>query len=348
MVLNPRLSTLVFRVLSARAHAHQPSYWGTAGMISGWNLTCRDLSESAPAGRVQNEKDGTHQMEPLLPSASARIHTGGETLGRNEAHSSGVSWPAVIAGAVVAAALSLALLALGTGIGLSALSPWTNTGVSASRVDRTTIAWLILMQLVASSVGGYLAGRLRTRWVNIHTHEVFFRDTAHGFLVWATGLVITAAFLTSAASSLVGGAGRATMTAADRLESAQSSEGLGPAGYLVDRLLRTTPPGADKGSPSVRGEIGLIFANGLRKGSLSPSDRSYLAQVVTAKTGESEPDAERRVDDAFGEAQQSADSARRAIAHSMYWTFLALLIGAFSASVAATLGGTERDRVVVI
>jgi hypothetical protein len=287
-------------------------------------------------------------MEQPIGSSSTRAQTGVETLGRNEAHSSGVSWAAVVAGAFVAAALSLALLALGTGIGFSAVSPWANTGASASRIGRTVIAWLVLMQLIASSAGGYLAGRLRTRWVNIHTHEVYFRDTAHGFLVWAVALVITAAFLTSAATSIVGGAGRASMAAADQPESAQLREGLRPNGYLVDRLLRTTAPGSNKDSPSVRGEIGLIFANGLREGSLPPADRRYVAQVVVAQTGASEPDAEKRVDDAFAETQQTADSARRAVAHSMYWTFLALLIGAFSASVAATIGGRERDRVVVI
>src|ERR1700730_1646539 len=148
-------------------------------------------------------------MDQPVPSSSARAQTGVETLGRNEAHSSGVSWAAVVAGAFVAAALSLALLALGTGIGFSAVSPWANAGASASRIGRTAIAWLVLMQLIASSVGGYLAGRLRTRCVNIHTHEVYFRDTAHGFLVWAVGLVLTAAFLTSAAISVVGGAARA-------------------------------------------------------------------------------------------------------------------------------------------
>ena len=267
--------------------------------------------------------------------------------GRKEAHSSGVSWGAVVAGAFVAAALSLALLALGTGIGLSAVSPW-GTGASTARIGRTAIIFLVLMQLIASSVGGYLAGRLRTKWVNVHTHEVYFRDTAHGFLVWAVGLVITAAFLTSAATSMVGGAARAGMTAADRPESAQSRDGLGPNGYLVDRLLRTSVPGSDKDNASVRGEIGLIFANGLREGGLPPADKSYLAQVVAAKTGASAPDAEKRVDDAFAQWQQAADRARKAVAHSMYWTFLALLIGAFSASFAATIGGKERDRVVVI
>lgn len=288
-------------------------------------------------------------MEQVPSSSAARAQIGVEHLGRNEAHSSGVSWAAVIAGAFVAAALSLALLILGTGIGFSAVSPWANAGASASTIGWTAIIWLVLMQIIASSVGGYLAGRLRTRWINIHTHEVYFRDTAHGFLVWAVGLVITAAFLTSAATSMAGGAARAGMTAADRPESAQSSrDGFGPHGYVVDRLLRATAPGSDKDNALVRGEIGLIFANGLREGSLPPADRSYLAQVVSAKTGASAPDAERRVDDAFAQAQQAAESARKAVAHSMYWTFLALLVGAFCASVAATIGGKERDRVVVI
>src|ERR1700730_14183625 len=175
--------------------------------------------------------------QPIPSLSDARSHTGvAETVARNEAHSSGVSWAAVMAGAFVAAGLSLALLALGPGIGFSAVSPWENAGVSASTIGRTAIIWLVLMQLIASSVGGYLAGRLRTKWVNVHTHEVYFRDTAHGFLVWAVGFVITAAFLTSAATSLVGGAARASATAADASGTAQSRNGLGPTGYLVDTL----------------------------------------------------------------------------------------------------------------
>jgi hypothetical protein len=287
--------------------------------------------------------------QPIPSSPAARPQTGvAETSARNEAHSSGVSWGAVIAGAFVAAALSLALLALGTGIGLSAVSPWANAGASASTIGWTAIIWLILMQLIASSVGGYLAGRLRTKWVNVHTHEVYFRDTAHGFLVWAVGLVITAAFLTSAATSVIGGAARASATAAEASGPAQSRESLGPNGYLVDTLLRPSASSSDQDNQSVRSEIGLVFANALREGSMPPADKSYLAHVVAAKTGASEPDAEKRVDDAYVQAQQAADSARKAVAHSMYWTFLALLIGAFCASFAATIGGKQRDRVVVI
>jgi hypothetical protein len=260
----------------------------------------------------------------------------------NEAHSSGVSWGAVIAGAFVAAALSLALLALGTGIGLSAVSPWANTGASASAIGWTAIVWVVLIQLIASSMGGYLAGRLRTKWVNVHTHEVFFRDTAHGFLVWAVALVITAAFLTSAAAAVIGGA------AANASNATQSPSGLEPNAYVVETLLRATPYSADRDTASARGEVALIVANDLREGRMAPADRAYLAQIVAVRTGASQSDAERRVDDAYTSAAQTADSARKAVAHSMYWMFLALLVGAFCASVAATFGGNQRDRMAAM
>jgi hypothetical protein len=267
--------------------------------------------------------------------------------GRNEAHSSGVSWAAVFAGAFVSAALSLTLLALGTGIGFSAVSPWPNSGASASAIGWGAIGWLVLMQIVASSVAGYLAGRLRTRWVNIHTHEVYFRDTAHGFLVWAVSLVITGAFLTSAAASMLGSAASAG-TAAAASASAQSRDDLGGNGYVVDSLLRTSPSNVDASRTVQRGEVGLIMANGLRDGGLPAGDRQYLGGIVAARSGVSQAEGERRVDDAYAQLRQSADTTRKAIAHSMYWTFLALLVGAFFASVAATVGGKERDRVVVI
>ena len=178
-------------------------------------------------------------MEPSFATKTRAQTPFVEASGRNEAHSSGVTWSAVVAGAFAAAALSLTLLALGTGIGLSAVSPWVNAGASAPAIGWTAISWLVLMQLIASSAGGYLAGRLRTKWVNVHTHEVYFRDTAHGFLAWAVGLVITAAFLTSAATAMIGGAtaGAVTATASG---PAQSREGAGANGYLVDTLLRSS------------------------------------------------------------------------------------------------------------
>jgi hypothetical protein len=284
-----------------------------------------------------------------MASPAAPVHDQGwrtEYEGRNEARSSGVSWPAVFAGAFVAAALSLILLALGTGIGLSAISPWASAGASGSEIGKGAIGWFILIQLIASSMGGYLAGRLRTKWVNIHTDEVYFRDTAHGFLVWAVSLVITAAFLASAAVSMVGRASQAESAASP---SATGQErGLEARAYFVDMLLRSNSSSSDQNDAAVRREVGLIFANGIREGQLPPEDHAYLTHVVTARTGVSEPDATRRVDDVFAQSQQAADKARKLIAHSMYWAFLALLIGAFCASFAATIGGRQRDRVVLV
>jgi hypothetical protein len=279
----------------------------------------------------------------------------------DDSNSSGVSWGAVIAGAFVAAALSLALLALGTGIGMSSISPWANSGASAAKVGAGAIVWFVVMQLIAFSIGGYLAGRLRTKWVNVHTHEVYFRDTAHGFLVWAVGTVLTAAFLTSAAASMLGGAARTTANAAELSASSRPQDGTGQNGYFVDTLLRsnnaaiatTTAPSTATATPgpdntSARGEVSVIFANALRQGNIPTADKTYLAQMIAARTGISEPDAERRVDDTFAQAQQAADTARKAIAHSMYWMFLALLVGAFFASLFATIGGDQRDRVPVV
>ena len=119
-------------------------------------------------------------------------------------HMSAVSWGAIIAGAVAAAALSLILLMLGVGLGLSAVSPWANYGASAATFGVSTILWVTLTPLLACAMGGYIAGRLRTRWVGAQTDEIYFRDTAHGFLAWAVASLATAVLLTSVIGSIVG------------------------------------------------------------------------------------------------------------------------------------------------
>src|ERR1700693_1594442 len=210
-----------------------------------------------------------------------------DNFARNEAHASGVSWAAVIAGAFVAAALWLILLALGTGMGLSSISPWSNAGASASTIGKGAILWLIIVQLMSSAMGGYLTGRLRTKWVSVHTDEVYFRDTAHGFLVWAVSLVITAAFLASAATSMVGGL--ATAGTAAGMQSA--GRNLDPNEYFVDSLFRTDTPAPDRNDASVLAEVGIILVNGLRHGGLPTGDKSYLAALVAARTGLSQSDA---------------------------------------------------------
>lgn len=267
-----------------------------------------------------------------------------EIPGKNEAYSAGVSWPAVIGGAFVAAALALILLSLGTGLGFSSISPWSNMGAVASTIGKAAIAWLIATQIIASAMGGYLAGRLRTKWVNVHTDEVYFRDTAHGFLVWALGLVVTAAFLASAATSLAGGAMQ--RSAATTANDAETS-GLNSHAYLIDTLFRSNGSVSDRNDALARGEAERILTHAMRQGVLPAADQTYLAQMVSARTGLNQSDAENRVSDVFAQAQQSAENARKALAHLSLWLFVALLSGAFCASYAGTIGGRQRDRVIV-
>lgn len=278
-------------------------------------------------------------QSPVQLPVPNRPNTIMETTGKNESYSSGVSWAAVIGGAFVSASLALILLSLGTGLGFSSVSPWSNLGVSAVTVGRGAIAWLILTQIVASAMGGYLAGRLRTKWTNIHTDEVYFRDTAHGFLVWAVGLVITASLLASAATSLTGAAVR------DSRPASTDTSMLNPNAYFVDTLLRSSNASAQN-QISERGEVERVFSHSLSQGTLSQDDKAYLTQVVTARTSLPLLEAENRVSATVEEAQQSADRNRKALAHLSLWLFVALLSGAFFASYAGTIGGKQRDHVV--
>jgi hypothetical protein len=239
-------------------------------------------------------------MEQTVESAGG-YHSGiSEPSLTNEARTSGVSWAAVIGGAFVAAALSLILLALGTGLGFSSVSPWSNVGVSASTIGTAAIVWLILMQIISSAMGGYLAGRLRTKWAHIHTDEVYFRDTAHGFLAWAVALVITAAFLASAAALMVGDTFSSPARAAGTATSAEADgREIDPNAYFVDMLFRSDSAKADSNDASMRGEAGRIFTNALRQKAIPATDKTYLSQLVAARTGLSHSDADKRVSEVF-------------------------------------------------
>jgi hypothetical protein len=270
---------------------------------------------------------------------------------------SGVSWAAVFAGAFVAAAFSLALVALGAGIGLVSVSPWSSNNPSVTTFTVLAAAWFIAVQLFASGVGGYIAGRLRTGWAGVHTDEVFFRDTAHGLLVWAVGAVIAAAVLASAASSAVSGAAHLAGAATEAVGSAtgQAASTMGdPTAYFSDMLWRSDHP-AQGDQAAATAEAGRIMSRALYNGDLPAGDKTYLAQLVASRTGMSQPDAEKRVADVFDQAQKAkqqaadkakaaADAARKTGVGVALWAFISLLVGAFSASYMATVGGRQRDE----
>ncbi|MEO8307644.1 MAG: hypothetical protein ABI616_06345 [Pseudomonadota bacterium] len=160
-------------------------------------------------------------VENAYPSVSPEQIDGGTD--------SGVSWAAILAGAVAAAALSLILLVLGSGLGLASVSPWSGNGATAKAITWSGIIWIVCTALVASGVGGYLAGRLRIKWAAMHTDEVFFRDTAHGFLAWGVATLLTAAALTSTIGAISGVAatGGAALAAAGGAQ-ALGSQTMGP------------------------------------------------------------------------------------------------------------------------
>jgi hypothetical protein len=255
------------------------------------------------------------------------------------ADASAVSWPAVIAGTVAAAASSLILLVLGSGIGLASVSPWPNAGASATTFTVITAIWLIVVQWLASGLGGYLAGRLRSRWANTHTHEVFFRDTAHGLLTWALATVLGTILLTSAVSSAVGTGVRAAASATPRGANMEVS-GINP--YDVDTLFRTTRD-ASSSTSNASAEATRILGKALTVGNMPAEDRSYLVQLVAARTGVSPEEALRRVDGVTAQARAAADATRKATATASIYLALSMLIGAFIAGIAAAIGGRVRD-----
>jgi hypothetical protein len=253
----------------------------------------------------------------------------------------GVSWPAVTAGAIVSCALTLMLLAFGVGLGLSVVSPWTGSGVSATTFKIGTGLYLIVIAMLSSSIGGHLAGRLRTRWIGVHSDEVYFRDTAQGFIAWALASVLGAVLLASPAGSLIsGGASGATQGA-----TAAASRS-GPMDGYLDTLLRPDNPtsqAAGNGNET-RGEMLRLFTSSFRNGGeLKPADRDYVAKVVAARTGLSRADADKRVNEVVTQVKTDLDAARKATAQLAFWLTASLLVGAFCASLAATEGGGLRD-----
>jgi len=268
---------------------------------------------------------------------------------------SAVSWAAIVAGAVVACAASLILIAVGAGLGFSSISPWHDEGVSAATLGLMTVVWLIVVQWVASALGGYVAGRMRTRWISIHRDEVFFRDTAHGLLAWALGTIITVGLLTSAITGAVGTAGQVAGSLGQGAAQVAASAAGPLSQYDMDTLMRSSQPGAaanpnGESNEQAASEVMTIVGNAITTGQLPPADRDYLAQLVASRTGVSVDEARTRVDQAFTKAreaaqraQQAADEARKAAAKLALFTALSMLIGAFVAAAGAAYGGHLRD-----
>lgn len=266
-----------------------------------------------------------------------------------------VDWAAIIAGAVLASAISILMFTFGTAIGLSMLSPWEGEGASATAYFITLALWTLWVVVSSFMAGGYIAGRMRRRIGDGTEHEVEVRDGAHGLLVWALGLVLASLLLAAGISGAAGvvakGAGAAAGVAA---RDADVND------YTIDALLRPTAASgsvsltsADSSTPvnmagatvrEDRQEIARLLTFGKKNGALTPDNKTYLAQRVAARTGMTQSEAQARVDQVLTEAKQKADAARKSGIVIGFLTAAALAVAAAAAAFAANLGGRHRDR----
>jgi hypothetical protein len=270
-----------------------------------------------------------------------------------------VEWGAVLAGAVLAAALSFVFLAFGTAIGLSATSPWPNSGLSAKAVASLAVFWALAQQIGSLMAGGYVAGRMRSRWHETG-HEADFRDGLHGGLVWAVGVIISALLVFASA----GLAAKGVTEVAGKAASAASQ--IDPMDAVIDNMVRpvssaqaTSPTSPAAGAPTARArpatapsgedsraEMSRILANSVASGGLSSDNRAYLSQLVAQRAGISQQEAEKRVDNAANAARAVADKSRRAAVLTGFVTAAGLILSLGAAWWAAMKGGNHRDHSV--
>lgn len=276
-----------------------------------------------------------------------------------ESTRSAVSWGAVIAGAVIGAALTITLITGGTGLGFLAVSPWQNDGASGTSIAVGTIVWLLVTQIIAYGISGYVTGRLRTKWTDVQRDEIYFRDTAHGFLVWALSSIVGFILLTSITASIISGTAQAGATLAGSTAGAASAVAVGSdetfsLDYYSDTLLRSNNLDQADSQKTHREEVSTILTRSIVRGEFSTDDKDYLIGIIAQRAQISEAEARARLqqvtDDAMQavdkletQAREAADEARKAAAIFALWAFASLLLGAFVASFAATIGGKARD-----
>lgn len=280
-----------------------------------------------------------------------------------ESSSSAVNWGPIIAGAFAASTLTFILMLAGSGLGMTMVSPWSGESASVTTFAVSTAIWLVIVQWLSSAFGGYLTGRLRTKWVGVHTDETFFRDTAHGFLAWALATLLVVFVLTAAvgtgvqAASTVASGAALGASAGASANAGGTDSGTDATSYFVDSLFRPADPArlaaaGPEGDAAAAAQASRILVASAASGEVSPEDKTYLGQLVAARTGLSEADATARIDAVLAQieqakttAQQAADTARKAGATFTLVGALSLIIGAFIASAAAALGGRQRDEI---
>ncbi|MFN4128780.1 MAG: hypothetical protein ACK4GC_03035 [Paracoccaceae bacterium] len=269
-----------------------------------------------------------------------------------------VDWAAIVAGAVIATAISLLLIGFGAGLGLSLTSPYQGEGVSAAWVAIAAGIWMAWVMVTGFGAGGYVAGRMRRKARDATPDEVEARDGIHGLSVWATGVLVGAILAAMGVGSLLTAGGSVAGTAVEVATDAASSD------YFASLMLRTTPesgpaaaavPGGGTApatiDPSTQAQVAALIGRTLTSGEMAERDSSYLAQVVAANSDLDPTAARARVDEVNGEIAQARAEALAAVEKArvagVVFGFIAaatLLLGAVAAFFAAAAGGRHRDE----
>lgn len=263
-----------------------------------------------------------------------------------------VDWPAVLAGTVVATAISLVLLTFGSSLGLSLTSVEPGEGVSLFWLAVIAALWLLWVEVSSFLAGGYLTGRMRRRHGDATEHESDLRDGSNGLVMWAVGVLLGAVIAfwgiggtISAATSAAGAAGSVVSQVADTFDADS---------LLVDRALRGGPAATGPVDPEIRSEVGRILLSTLGDGELDQGDRDYLVSIISARAGISQEEAGQRIDQIVEQGRQleadviaAAESARRVGVLAAFLAAAALLVSAVAAYFGAALGGKHRDEQTV-
>jgi len=259
-----------------------------------------------------------------------------------------LEWSAIFGGAVLSAAITTLMTTFGSAIGLSLVSfePSRSAGLTALAIAGAL--WVLWVTVTASAAGGYLAGRMRRPAADASQHERHVRDGSHGLIVWAVGALLVAGLAASSATQLARTAASGAATAANAAGAALNQQP-DPMATAVDSLTRAT--GTEPVSAAERDEASRIMVRSLASGQLDPGDRSYIAGRMAARMNIAQPEAEKRIDDAFARlnqaketAKQAAERARKIGVISAFLTAAALLVGAAASWLAAQLGGKHRDE----
>jgi hypothetical protein len=290
----------------------------------------------------------------MTTDAPAGVVVTSSTAG-NRDQSSYVDWPAVIAGIILASAISVVLISFGSAVGLNFLDFGYGDGPNPIFVGIAAATWFLWVEVSSFMAGGYLTGRLRRRYFDASEDESDLRDGAHGLLVWAGAVILGTVIAVGgvgAAANAVGSAAATVTTAASNVAEG-AADAVDPNAYFIDTMFRSTQP---VDAAAARDEAGRIFAQAaLGDGTVAEADRTYLAGVVAANTGIPPEEAQARVDAAIASVeqarQQALEAARIARNTAIIGAFLlaaSLLASAIGAFWAAQKGGNHRDENTVL